>query len=747
MKAGSKLSEAERFAVLGRTSAALMSEQDEGRLLHLIAQTAVDLTGAEFAAFTLRPVDEQGKLLVPAEGNLFYLAAVIGVTEKQEALFRRMPLGGEGLLAPIFRYKTLVRVADVYAITKSVYGGYAGQVEAREAAFTFTHGQMASEELRSIGLPHGHPLLRSFLGAPLLDHDQEVRGGLLLGHSQPDQFNEADEAILQGLAAQAAVAVENARLYQSLRMRVQELQAIFESIDDGVTLLDTHGKIVRENENAQRLRQQLDASTQGMQDFEALVHAPARQALQGIIRPDISVALGGGESERREYVVKASPLRQQVLDVHDDQHPLLNVPSEAQNISGAVVVWHDVTESHRLLLEQRTRIEAEARLSLLQGILDELPTSVYLVYGQDASLVVANKAAHAVWGAVWEQGKSMESFLQEKHIQVFGNDGLPLVSEQLATLRAVRQDETVSSQQETIRHPDGTALPVLVNAIALNTERLPIHLPQEFSLHAKPVPMALVVHQDVSALKEAEQLKDDFISIAAHELRNPIAALHGFVRLLLIQSAQGKGNELVAWQQESLQGIDQSTTRLVSLADDLLDVTRLQAGSLELRQEAADLIAVVKRVIRRVQGLSEKHQLIMSSQADFLVCSLDVQRIEQVITNLLINAVKYNPQGGPVEVLLWEEKEELRAVMSIKDTGIGIPEHQQARIFGRFVRAENGQALGILGTGLGLYLSREFVERHGGQLWFQSTEGKGSTFFVSFPLLALPLEEEPDKIV
>src|SRR5450759_2967854 len=108
----SQLSTAERFAALSRVGTALMSELDEARLLHLIAETACDLTGATFAAFTLRPVNEEGQPLVPSEGNLFHLAAVVGVTPEQEALFRHMPLGGEGLLAPILRYGVPVRVAN-----------------------------------------------------------------------------------------------------------------------------------------------------------------------------------------------------------------------------------------------------------------------------------------------------------------------------------------------------------------------------------------------------------------------------------------------------------------------------------------------------------------------------------------------------------------------------------------------------------------------------------------------------------
>lgn len=119
----------ERFLALGQVGTALMRELDEERLLHLIAQTACELTGAAFAAFSLRPVDEEGQPLVPAEGALFHLAAVVGITAEQEALFHRMPLGGEGLLAPIFRHGVPVLVADALAHLPSF-----GSTKAREVA-------------------------------------------------------------------------------------------------------------------------------------------------------------------------------------------------------------------------------------------------------------------------------------------------------------------------------------------------------------------------------------------------------------------------------------------------------------------------------------------------------------------------------------------------------------------------------------------------------------------------------------
>src|SRR6266571_7034468 len=194
---------AERLTALNRIGIALVSELDEKRLLHLIAEIARDLTGAEFAAFTLRPMNELGQPLVPSEGSLFYLAAVVGVSKEQEEMLRRMRLGGEGLLAPIFRYGVPVRVPDALDLVHRPEGDRKGSPlpkdggasaargalnesrnAARQAAFDYAHGHLPREGLRSIGIPRGHPVVRSFLGAPLLDHSGQVRGGFLLGHTE-----------------------------------------------------------------------------------------------------------------------------------------------------------------------------------------------------------------------------------------------------------------------------------------------------------------------------------------------------------------------------------------------------------------------------------------------------------------------------------------------------------------------------------------------------------------------------------
>lgn len=732
-----QLSLTERVAALSRVGAALTRELDESRLLHLIAETACQLTGARFAAFSLRPTDASGQL-VPAEGNLFHLAAVIGVTAEQEALFRHMPLGGEGLLAPIFHHGVSVLVPDVLTHIASLQEIPRKESRdiAREAASAYAHGRVPSDELHSIGLPHGHPVLRSFLGAPLLDSEKQVRGGLLLGHPEPGRFTTEDEIVLVGLAAQAAVALENARLYRSAQMRTHELNAIFESIADGVMLVDKAGSILRENTVARRLREHLRQHSEGKRLFDTLLNSAVNAASRDEIIDTKTVSLDESYGETKEYLVTVSPLRHPLVSsgpvfLHQEETSRSVLASY-----GAVIVWHDVTERRMREVERMAHAEDNSRLALLQLILDELPSSVYLVRGRDAHLVLANRAAKTLWGAEWPQGQPFTSFLAENQIRIFNVDGTPLEDCQLATLRALHQETSVYQHQESIRHPDGTSIPVLVNAVALKVHELyayPAQVQEHLAEWAEPA--AIVVHQDVTALKETERLKDEFIGIAAHELRTPLAVLKGFAQTLLVQTARGKGPVLAQWQVEALQGIDQATTRMVELIEDLLDVTRLQAGRLALQLEPLDLVPLIQRLVSRLQMTTDHHQLDVQSAVPHLVVDADSRRIEQVLSNLLGNAIKYSPDGGSIDVGIYQNEETNTALVSIRDCGIGIPAQQQARLFGRFARADNAQAYGIGGTGLGLYLCRELVERHGGRIWFESQEDEGSTFFIALPLL------------
>jgi signal transduction histidine kinase len=204
---------------------------------------------------------------------------------------------------------------------------------------------------------------------------------------------------------------------------------------------------------------------------------------------------------------------------------------------------------------------------------------------------------------------------------------------------------------------------------------------------------------------------------------------------------------LADWQQEALEEIELAVARLVKLTEDLLDVTRLQTGRLLLQRTPTNVIALARRVASSLQQTTTRHQIEIQTTHEQLMADIDPGRVEQVLTNLVGNAIKYSPQGGPVIVTLWEEGTAGMVGISVRDRGIGIPNSQQARMFGRFMRADNAVSWGISGTGLGLYLCHELVERHGGQLWFESGEGAGSTFFLRLPTVsdAAPPAQQPRR--
>jgi two-component system, OmpR family, phosphate regulon sensor histidine kinase PhoR len=701
------LREAARFAALNAVGIALAREHDRDHLLALIARTACELTGAGFAAFTLRPLDPAGQPLVPPHGSRFHLAAVVGVTPEQEALFRRLPLGGEGILAPIFQHGAPVRVAD-------------------------------AAEMGAVDVPRGHPLVRSFLGAPLLARDKQVLGGLLLGHSLPGRFTESDENVLQALAAQAAVALENTRLYQAAQDQARELTTVFESIADAVVVYDPEGNLKHENLAAAKVRRLLALHQRDS--------APGSQAVTppvvGSWPSNLPVSLVDDLGERHDFLVSASSLRaegavaDQATEDNDGSQSSASPTEETPETSGTVVVWHEVTEARKLLIEQQARTEAEAQLTILQLLIDELPSGVCLIAGTDVRLVLANRSAQEVLGREWLVGQPLEAYIAESGVAFTGTNGQALPTEELASVQALRLGTAVRHSLEVLRRPDGTTLPILINAVALDpllVRNLPLG---DGRIGASSGPVAVVVFQDVTALKEAEHLKDEFIAVAAHELKTPMASVKGYADMLLHRSVGEADLKLAGWQIEALETIDQATNRLVELTDDLLDVARLQSDHLQLHSEPHDLIALTRRVMKRFQIVSGQHSLLLSTKEEFVVACIDVRRTEQIIGNLLSNAIKYSPQGGSVRISIQMDDEAGMASLSIADQGIGIPEDQQALLFNRFARAENARELGITGTGLGLYLCRELVERQGGRIWFTSKAGEGSTFSLSLPLAA-----------
>lgn len=236
-----------------------------------------------------------------------------------------------------------------------------------------------------------------------------------------------------------------------------------------------------------------------------------------------------------------------------------------------------------------------------------------------------------------------------------------------------------------------------------------------------------VVH-DITRFREADALKDTFVSVVSHELKTPVAIIKGYAETL----QRPEAHRDTALNKEMLAAIVEESDRLARFVDDLLDVSRLQAGGLPLQDIAeVDLRTVVRRVMDRYQPQTRRHTLTAEFADDFPVVHGDPRRLEQVLDNLVSNALKYSPQGGPVRIAGQTTPAEV--LLTVQDSGVGVPWGEQERIFERFYRVEGPETRAAAGTGLGLYLTRAIVQAHGGHIWVESVPGYGATFFVALP--------------
>src|SRR6266851_2560374 len=257
---------------------------------------------------------------------------------------------------------------------------------------------------------------------------------------------------------------------------------------------------------------------------------------------------------------------------------------------------------------------------------------------------------------------------------------------------------------------DGSRLPVVVGAVALRLDPL----------------QAIGFVLDNSARKELEQRKDDFINMASHELRNPLTILKLQTTLLRRQLAKQGLQDFAP----ALSNMEVQINAITRLVEELLDVSKIQAGRLEYLQEMVDLDALLRETADTMQQTHPSHSILVHGAVQASLLG-DRDRLGQVFTNLLSNAIKYSPDAQTVEMDLSASPE--TATVRVRDHGLGIPREQREKIFERFYRAAGPQQRAIPGLGMGLYIVAEIIERHGGTIVVDSEVGKGSTFTVTLP--------------
>jgi PAS domain S-box-containing protein len=598
--------------------------------------------------------------------------------------------------------------------------------------------------------------IRAFLGVPLAWEDR--RFGLLeVDAIEPGVFTMQHLELLRKVALTVSRSVELARLYGAERAAREQLDAILAGVADGVIVQDADHRFVYANEPAARLAgfasaaEYLGARTEDIsarltvldergQPFP-YADLPAQRALRGETGAEMVVQFRRVDS--------------------GDVHWSLTRASAIRGPDGemlAISIFHDITE--RMRSEERLRFLAEAG-AYLAGSLDVKETLsaiarlatqtladwavVYLVEGDD----------------VQEAGVGHRDPTKARLVEEMRRRYPPRPSQGSRFWEAIQTGQTVSIPEisaEMLEHIPGEPeyvqlvramgltsalyIPLVargrtLGAIGLFTADSGIRLGEQDRAIAEEIARRAALALDNARLyREAQNAihaRDEFLSIASHELRTPVTAISGVAQLLQRLRSRGAIDEHRL--DRALAQITQGSERLATLTNDLLDVSRLQTGHFDLRPVHIDLRMFLADLIERtsVQLTADAGRRIqLVSNVPTAAVEADPTRLEQVIANLLSNAIKYSPEGGAILVTLSADSDGVQ--VDVLDPGIGLPAGLQETIFQPFGRGPNAAARQIQGLGLGLYICRQIVERHHGRIWAESAgEGRGTTMHVRLP--------------
>lgn len=497
------------------------------------------------------------------------------------------------------------------------------------------------------------------------------------------RFSEEDLELLTSVASLAAAAIERAELYQQ---QLSRGEAVIESMVDGLIVVDGENRAVLTNRT---VRDMLDIRPGVGEPLEDLLKGRVlewrklcRDVRTGIlgpaggVPPPFTTELSAGEDHRTVLKVKASP-----------------ITSQWGKVIGAALLLENVTEVVRLTAE----LAVEKRK--FEVVLENVAAGVIAV-NDSGNILIANSAAFhmlSVERPWWWPGASLEDAIPEPSL--------------VKAIRDAAGGEEVFN--ETV---------VLDSGRHLEVSCVPIR-----DLSPGRDGTVAVLH-DVTEIHQLEQAKSDFVSMVSHELRTPLTSIKAYVGTLLREDVEFDA----VTQRNFINVIARESERMIRLINDLLDMSRIEAGRLDLKPTLVDLPDLVRRVISRIEPQTDIHRVVLELPGEMEPAIAEPDKLEQVILNLMSNAMKYSPGGGEVNVSV--RRLEGKAIVAVADGGMGIPAGQLPYIFDKYHRAGRGPELGVRGAGLGLYVTKTIVEAHGGRIWAESEEGRGTTVMFTVPL-------------
>lgn len=323
-----------------------------------------------------------------------------------------------------------------------------------------------------------------------------------------------------------------------------------------------------------------------------------------------------------------------------------------------------------------------------------------------------NKQALDIFG--YKRAELLRQRFTDKIVAVYEN-GKPIDVIDTPIAKSYLTGQAVS-ERANYRRQDDTIIPVQVTVSPLLLKGSPIGAVQLF--------------RDIRAEIQMDKMKSDFISLASHQLRTPLSTVNIYAGMLV----DGLAGELNKEQRAYTRTILGAAHRMNELIDTLLNITRIEAGGIEVSPSNVDLRDLLDEVISEMMpSVEEKNMSLQFKTEDGPVTMMtDPVLVKEVLVNLMTNAIKYTPESGTIELMLMRSSKNV--IISVQDNGYGIPAVAQSHIFAKFFRADNILLHDVAGTGLGLYLTKMIAESLNGDLWFDSEENRGSTFYFSLPL-------------
>ena len=403
--------------------------------------------------------------------------------------------------------------------------------------------------------------------------------------------------------------------------------------------------------------------------------------------------------------LRSLALLAQVGQARDEDYNVLRTGDEVEVVADAFATRvKDLSEQRNQYRESTVRKEA---------IFDSMGEGLVLTDNM-GKVVSMNAQAEELLG--WKLAEAQEREWTSM-IRIGNAEGQRLLPAESPLTRVLLQGERVRSDAFTVQRKNGERFPVALTAALCEVDGKRIG--------------AVVVFQDITREKAIDKAKTEFVSLASHQLRTPLTAINWYVELL--KKAKG----LTAEGRQDVRKISQRSQGMVRLVNDLLNVSRLDTGQMRINPVPTDLAALIQGVIDDLIPLAQARDcriIFHKSDESYEDVALDPALLGQVIHNLVENAIAYSRPGPDSHV--WVQLERGGGgswMISVQDNGIGIPEENQDRVFAKFFRSDNAMRKETEGTGLGLYLAKMILNQARGKIWFESAEGRGTTFFVEIP--------------